>query len=569
MKKQKLFNKFLKIVEKGGNALPHPATLFAIFAALTLVLSAIAAWLGWHAINPVNGDVVKPINLLTENGIHNLLTDMVKNFTGFAPLGIVLVAMLGIGIAEKSGLITALIRLLVSSTPKRLLTFTIVLAGILSNVASDVGYVLLIPLAGIIFHSIGRHPLVGMAAAFAGVSGGFSANLLIGTVDPLLAGLSTEAAQIGNSSYEVNPTANYYFMVVSTFVIAFAGTFVTEKIIAPRFGEYKGNVKIEEVKTLSKREKKGLLISTVVAVIIIGITLIGIIPENGFFRGPQYNLKAATISEFEKEGFSKTTLYDMEKIADRKFKSVEKFETNIIDIIGTDKYNENKELILRKAKISNDGLLTSPLIKGVVSMLFLVAGLMGLIYGFYTRKFKNDADVMKGMEESMKLLALYLVLVFFAAQFVAFFRDSNLGEILAIKGAMAIKATGLGAIPLAIMFVLLAGFLNMFMGSASAKWAILAPVFIPMLMVLGYTPEFSQVIFRIGDSVTNIISPMMSFFALIIAFFHKYDKKAGIGSLISTMLPYTIVFFVIWTLLLVVWILFDIPLGPGANIFLK
>ncbi len=568
-KKQKIFNRFLKVVEKGGNALPHPATLFAIFALLTLIFSAIAVWLGWEAVNPATEKLVKPINLLSEKGIHEILVELVSNFTGFAPLGIVLVAMLGIGIAERSGLIAAVIRLLVISTPKKLLTFTLVLAGILSNMASDVGYVLLIPLAGIIFHSIGRHPIIGMAAAFAGVSGGFSANLLIGTVDPLLAGLSTEAAQIFDPSYEVNPTANYYFMFVSTFIISIAGTWVTEKLVAPRFGPYTGDVKVEKIGKLTKREKNGMLITLLIGVVILSIAIIGIVPENGFFRGPQYHLKSKTIAKLEHEGFSKAELYDLEKISNSKFKNKDNYQTAVVEIIGTEKYETKKELLLLKAKVSDNGVLSSPLIKGVISILFIVSALMGIFYGFYTKKFKNDNDIMKGMAASMKTLGLYLVLVFFAAQFVAFFKDSNLGEILAIKGALLIKSSGLKLIPLLIMFIILSAVLNMFMGSASAKWAILAPVFVPMFMLLGYTPELSQVVYRIGDSITNIISPMMSFFALIIAFIQKYDKKAGIGSVIATMLPYSIVFFIVWTILLIIWIWIGLPIGPGATIFLK
>ncbi len=239
-KKFNIFDRFLNITETVGNALPNPATLFAIFAVSVLFLSGIAWYFDWTAIHPSTGEAINPVNLLSKEGLHRIMLEMVSNFTDFAPLGIVIVAMLGIGIAESSGLIGAIIRLLVLSAPERLMTFVLVFAGVISNTASDIGYVLLIPLAGTIFLSLGRNPLVGMAAAFAGVSGGFSANLILGTIDPLLAGLSQEAARIIDPVYEVNPTANYYFMVVSTFLIAFAGTFVTEKIVAPRLGEYTG-----------------------------------------------------------------------------------------------------------------------------------------------------------------------------------------------------------------------------------------------------------------------------------------------------------------------------------------
>lgn len=496
-----IFQRMLNWTEKAGNALPHPATLFALFALATLILSALGYYLEWEAIHPGTKELIKPINLLSHDGIHRILLEMVDNFTGFAPLGIVLVAMLGIGIAEQSGLINAVIRLLVLNSPKHLLTFVIVFAGILSNVASDVGYVLLIPLAGVIFIAVGRNPIAGMAAAFAGVSGGFSANLVIGTVDPLLAGLSQEAARILDPSYEVNATANYFFMVASTFVIALAGTFVTEKIVEPRLGKYTGAISNNDdsFDKLSKLEKKGLLMVALTFLAIVIITLVGIIPEDGFFRG------------------------------------------------------------------SDGGLLTSPLIKGVVAMLFIVAGGLGIAYGFTTGTFKNDSDVMKGMALSMKTLSTYLVLVFFAAQFVAYFKWSNLGIILAVKGASFLMSTDIGLIPLMILFILLSASINMLMGSASAKWAILAPIFIPMFMIMGYSPELSQVVYRIGDSVTNVISPMMSFFALIIAFVQKYDPKAGIGTIIATMVPYSFIFLVVWILLLVVWLLLGIPLGPDAG----
>jgi len=501
LKKVNLLDRFLNLTEKVGNALPNPATLFALFAVSILFLSGVAWYFDWTAIHPSTGEVINPVNLLSKEGLHRVMLEMVRNFTDFAPLGIVIVAMLGIGIAESSGLIGAIIRQLVLKSPKRLMTFVLVFAGVLSNTASDIGYVLLIPLAGTIFLSLGRNPLVGMAAAFAGVSGGFSANLILGTIDPLLAGLSQEAAQIIDPTYEVNPTANYYFMVVSTFLISFAGTYVTEKIVAPRLGDYKGAERAEEIKSLDKKEKNGLMWATIVTLILTAIVLIGTVPENGFLR------------------------------------------------------------------ITGESVLKSPVIKGVIALLFIFAAAAGIAYGIASGKFKSDNDIIKGMSGAIKTLAAYIVLVFFAAQFVAYFKWSHLGEILAINGAIFLESINIGTIPLLLMFIILAGAINMAMGSASAKWAIMAPVFIPLFMELGYSPELSQVVYRIGDSVTNLISPMMSFFALIIAFFQKYDEKASIGTIISTMLPYTFVFFILWSLLLIVWVYFGWPLGPGAPMY--
>ena len=491
---------FLNRIERVGNALPHPALLFAIFAITVLFASWITSLFGLSVQHPGTGETINVVNLFSTKGIHMILTKMVTNFTSFAPLGIVIVAMLGIGLAERSGLIGAIIRKLVLAAPPKLLTFVLVFAGILSNMASSVGYVLLVPLGAIIFIAAKRHPIVGMAAAFAGVSGGYSANLMLGTIDPLLAGLSQEAARIVDPTYIVNPTANYYFMVVSTFVIAAAGTWVTERIVAPRFGEYTGEIAEEDrkIERLSKDEKKGIRWAIYVSIAFIAILLWGLIPENGVLRG------------------------------------------------------------------TDGSLLNSPILKGIVAILFLWAGLAGLLYGIATKKFKSDNDVMGAMADSAKSLGSYIVLVFFAAQFVAYFNWSNLGLVIAVEGANGIMALNLGLIPLMILFVLLSGLLNLVMGSASAKWALLAPIFIPMFMLLGYSPELTQVGYRIGDSVTNIISPMMSFFALIIAFIQKYDKNAGIGTVIATMMPYSIVFFIVWTIMLVIWLFFGFPLGPAG-----
>jgi aminobenzoyl-glutamate transport protein len=414
----------------------------------------------------------------------------------------VLVALLGIGIAEGSGLIGAALRVVVLGAPRQLLTFAIVFAGVVSNTASEVGYVLLVPLAAVIFLAVGRHPLAGLAAAFAGVSGGYSANILLGTVDPLLSGLSQEAARIIAPDYVVNPACNYYFMAVSTFIIAIAGTWVTDRIVVPRLGVYGGGEASEELKPVTPEERRGLLWATLAAVVFALVLLAGTVPSNGFLRDPK-----------------------------------------------------------------TGGLLHSPFLSGIVALIFLGTAITGIAYGVATRKFRNDTDVMNSMAAAMKTLSGYLVLVFFAAQFVAFFNLTNLGLILAVKGADLLRASGLGGIPLMISFVFLTGFVNLFMGSASAKWAIMAPVFIPMLMLLGYAPELTQVAYRIGDSCTNIISPMMSYFALIVAFTERYEPKAGIGTVIATMVPYTVVFALVWTALLGVWLAFGWPLGPGSALY--
>jgi aminobenzoyl-glutamate transport protein len=505
-KRGRFLNTFLTIIEKGGNWLPHPASLFAIFAFLVVLFSGIAVKLNISAIHPSTGALIEPVSLLSIQGLHRILEEMVTNFTDFAPLGTVFVSMLGIGLAESCGLIGASLKLLVISAPQRLLTFVIVFSGVLSNMASEVGYVLLVPLAAIIFMSVGRHPLAGLAAAFAGVSGGYSANLLLGTLDPLLAGISEEAARLVIPTYEVNPACNYYFMVVSTFFIAYAGTWITEKLVEPRLGKYKSDQKEkpdQEGQSLSQKEKKGLKYAAVATLLLVVFVLAGTIPESGILRNP---------------------------------------------VTGS--------------------LLKSPFLSGIVAFIFIGSVVMSVAYGLGAGTIKNDSDIMTGMSKAIATLGLYTVLVFFAAQFVSYFKWTNLGLIFAVKGAEALKASGLGEIPLMLAFVLLSAFINLFMGSASAKWAILAPIFIPMFMLLGYSPELIQVTYRVGDSVSNIIAPMMSYFALIVAFVQRYDKKAGIGTVIALMLPYAVIFLIVWSIILVIWILLGWPLGPGADLFL-
>lgn len=497
-------NKFLEVVEKVGNLLPHPATLFAGFAVLVILLSGLFSLFDMRVVHPGTKETIEVFNLMSREGLHMILEKMITNFTNFAPLGTVLVALLGIGIAEGLGLIGTSLRLIVLKAPPRLLTAVIVFAGILSNTASEVGYVLLVPLAAIIFLNAGRNPLAGLAAAFAGVSGGYSANLLLGTIDPLLAGLSQEAAHIIDPNYSVNPMCNYYFMFVSTFLITILGTWTTEKIVEPRLGKYEGEVKPEKLSPLSRLEKRGLLYALIASLLFTAFLLGGLLPADGYLRNPQ-----------------------------------------------------------------TGEILKSPFMNGIVALLFLGSAVVGIAYGFGAKTIKNDSDIMKGMGKAMETLGTYIVLVFFAAQFVAYFNWTNIGMIFAVKGAETLQASGLGAIPLMVAFVLVSSIINLVMGSASAKWAIMAPVFIPMFMLLGYSPEFTQAAYRVGDSVSNIISPMMSYFALIVAFIQRYYSKAGIGTVIATMLPYSIIFLIGWVLLLILWIVFDLPLGPDAPMYLN
>jgi len=505
-----LIDRFLNIIERTGNALPHPATLFLILAITVVISSGIASFFELTAINPSNGEIIKPVNLMSKHGLELIITKMIVNFTSFAPLGTVLVAMLGIGIAESSGLIGSALKLLVISSPKQLMSYVIVFAGVMSNTASEVGYVLLVPLAGIIFQSIGRHPIAGIAAAFAGVSGGYSANLLLGTIDPLLAGLTQEAANIIDKNYVVNAAANYYFLAASVPLLTFLGAWVTDKVIEPRLGVYQSDeIQSDQMDKLSQNEKKGLKYGMLAGLAFAIILAVTIIPENGILRGP------------------------------------------IDPVTGV------------------GSVLHSPFMSGIVAFIFLGAAIMGIFYGIGAGTVKSDSDVMKGMGKSIETLGVYIVLTFFAAQFVAYFNWTNIGKITAVQGANLLQALDIGTIPMFILFIIVSALLNLIMGSASAKWALMAPIFVPMFMLLGYTPEFTQLAYRVGDSVTNIISPMMSYFALIVAFLAKYDKKAGLGTIISTMMPYTVVFFIGWTLFFIIWYLIGLPVGPDAPVYMN
>lgn len=521
--KKTLFTRFLDIVEVGGNKLPHPVTLFALFALSVIVISGIASLFDLSVMDPrpegargrsADG-MITIVNLFSGYGLRRLAENFVTNFTGFVPLGTVLVALLGVGVAEASGLITASIRSLVvkvamakSKYASMFVSMTVVFAGVISNVASEMGYVVLIPLAGVVFHALGRHPLAGMAAAFAGVSGGYSANLLIGTVDPLLAGISQEAARLIDPEYTVHAAVNLYFMMASTFLITVLGTWVTDKIVEPKLGVYDPTRALDalpstSIEPLSPAEIRGLKWAGFSMIVVSALLFISVYPEWGVLRDPE-----------------------------------------------------------------TGDILHSPFMRGLVAVIFVFFFVPGVVYGKITGSLNSDKDVIKGMSASMSSLGLYIVLVFFAAQFVALFGWSNLGPIIAVKGAETLTSLGLTGPEMFIPFIILCAIINLFMGSASAKWAILAPVFVPMLMLIGYSPEVTQTAFRIGDSTTNIITPMMSYFGLILAFVNKYDKNLGIGTIISMMLPYTIFFLIGWIIFFLIWVFgLGIPVGPGAPTF--
>ncbi|AZP03456.1 AbgT family transporter [Jeotgalibaca ciconiae] len=496
---------FLGKIENLGNKLPHPVVIFVLLALLIIVISEITARAGVNAtyFDPRTNEQITTyaISLMNKEGIAYLFNNATSNFTGFAPLGTVLVAMLGVGVAEWTGLIGDTLKKLIRSVPTRLLTAVVVLAGIVSNIASDAGYVVVIPLGAIVFAGAGRHPIAGLAAAFAGVSGGFSANLIIGPTDALLTGITNAALESANIDYTMSVTGNWYFMIVSTFILTIVGTWVTTRIIEPRLGEYKGEYMPDD-EPLTDLENKGLRNAGIALVLFILVMGILLFPENGALRALDETTGQMTMDYF----------------------------------LGN----------------------------GLIFAIFFLFAIPGLVYGLTIGKIKDSNDFVESMTQSMKSMGSYIVLAFFAAQFINYFSYTNLGTILSVDGAEFLENIGFKGLPLVISFIVLAAFLDLFMGSASAKWAIMAPIFVPMMFKLGLTPELTQIAYRIADSVVNIITPLMSYFAMILVFMKRYDKRSGLGTLISTMLPYSIAFFISWVLLLIIWYFTNIPVGPDA-----
>ena len=501
LQKPGLMQRMLNKIEIVGNKLPQPVSLFAILIGIVLILSWIFGTLGLSAEHPSPAitEPIRAVNLLNAEGIQKILTSMVEVFAKFPPLGLVLVVMLGIGVAERSGLISIALRVFVSKVPKSLITFSIVVAGMVSSVAADAGYVVLIPLGAAIFKGMGRHPLAGLAAAFAGVSGGFGANFLPTGLDPMMAAFTQSAATIMDAAYTVNPLSNYFLMAASVPLVGLAGTWVTERIIVPRLGNYDGENDEAYSNTFSAEEKKGLKWSGVSVLIILGLIAWMTIPSNGILRG-------------------------------------------------------------------EDGSM-NPFYNSIVPLMFILFFVAGLVYGIIAKTIKGDKDVSKMTAEAMGTMGGYIVLAFVAAHLVEFFIWSNLGSILAISGAAALQNIGFVGIPLLVAFILVSSVINLIIGSASAKWAILAPIFVPMLMLMGYSPETTQAAYRIGDSYSNILTPLLPYFPLVIVFAQKYVKNVGIGTIISVMLPYAIAFMIVRIPMFIAWLLLNIPLGIEGPIY--
>jgi len=495
-------DRVLNYIERSGNALPDPVTLFFIFIAIVMVASWIAHTADVSVVHPGTDETITADNLFSDENIRRLFTDMAETFADFPPLGLVLVVMLGIGVADKTGLISAALKSFVTSVPNSLLTAALVFAGIMSSLAVDAGYVVVVPLGAVLFYGVGRHPLAGLGAAFAGVSAGFSANLSLTSLDPLLVGFTEPAAQLIDESYKVPITANYWLMVVLTPVFVVLGAYITDRIVEPYLGEYEPPEDFEEEdiesSELTDEERRGLKWAGGITLLaIVGVVLLSV-PEG------------APLAEFD------------------------------------------------------------ALIESIVALMVFLFFLPGLTYGIVVGEIEDDSDVADMMADTMADMGAYIVLAFAAAHFIAMFEWSNLGSIIAISGADLLQNIGFTGLPLLVSFIFVSALINLFVGSASAKWAIMAPVFVPMLMLAGdpgYSPETVQAAYRIGDSFTNILTPLLPYFPLVIIFAQRYDEDAGIGSIIALMMPYSVGFGIVSTLVFLIWVFLGLPLGPGAELY--
>lgn len=504
--------RLLDVVERVGNRLPDPAVLFLILMGVVALVSMLLSGVAFTEIDPRNGEPITVRNLLSGPALAAFTAGMVNTFVTFHPLGVVLVAMLGLGVAEHTGFISAMLRRMLAVTPRSLLTPMLVAVGIFSHVAVDAGYVLVIPLGAVIFYAAGRHPLAGIAAAFAGVSGGFSATLLVpSSLDPLLSGLSQVAGRLIDPTIVVNPLNNYFFTTASSLLIIAIGWLLTDRLIEPRLRHTPVDGDPAQMPTLdplAPQEVRGLraaLLSVLAAMLLFGLFLL---PADTPWAAPAALVPAGQSAL----------------------------------LVGS-----------------------APLMQSIVPLIFLFFLIPGVVYGIFAGSVKSHRDVVAGMSKAMGGMGYYIVMAFFCALFIASFAQSNIGVLLAIKGANLLKAMGLSTGVTLVGIVLLTASVNLLIGSSSAKWALIGAILVPMMMQLGVSPDLTQAAYRVGDSSTNIITPLMPYFPLVVVFCQRYVKSSGIGTLLALMLPYSLCLLVFWSLFLLAFHAFDLPLGIGAS----
>lgn len=640
----------LDLIEWIGNKLPDPATLFLVGALIVMFISHMAYTGNWKveterpeivseaavqvdaAAAPgaqqevqweKTGEILRARSLLARDGLYWAIKNMVKNFTNFAPLGIVLVGMLGIGVAERTGLLAAILKAVMLVVPEFLLTPTMVFVGVMSSMTLDAGYVVLPPLAAALYKSVGRSPLAGIAAVFAGVSAGFNANLFITGLEPLLAGLSTTGAQTVQADYQVAATCNWWFMAASTVLMTLTGWAVTAVFVERRLSDKpadEGGPVIPSVdelagQRLKRDEVHGLKIAGVWFVIVFGLILAAILIPKAFmytYSMPNpTNLKSIQVAELwhpmteDEKPITEYTVVDDELILHDEDSGADlAIDDYLIDgdlvkftdtdgVINARSLSSSRHYFRAKTvqftfpgdvatttmpaprvnKLEN-GLIVVPSeehfsrwVDSIVPILFFVFLIPAIAYGFVMKVLRNDKDVARLLIDSMAGMAPIIVLAFFAGQFTEYFKYSGLDKMLAQAGGQALGKAGFSPYILMIAFIVVTMIFNLFIGSMSAKYTMFAPIFVPMFMLVGISPELTQCAYRIGDSVTNIITPLNAYLVIILVFMQKYVPKSGIGTLISMMLPYTIFFTIVWTLFLLGWMGMGWDLGPAGPLW--
>ena len=509
--KKGLLDRILDTIERVGNRLPDPITLFLGMAIVVVLISWLCSALWAKALNPATNEMVEVKNLFSVYGLQYLWSNVITNFSGFAPLGMVLVAVIGSSVSEKSGFLVALMERFLGGAKGWIVSMVIIFLGINLNIAGDAGFIILPPLSAILYMSIGRSPMLGLYVAFASVAAGFCANVLLGLSDALAYGFTEAAAQMIDPNYSASIAINWYFLIVSCIILTIAGTILTEKVMVHRFPVTKEELAQydfdEDAANLSPVQKKGLKVAGIAFLIYLAVVLLLSLPIFG--------------------------------------------ETAIL--------------------AGSDGTITAsdaPFTKGIVFTVTLALMIPGIAYGVAIGKYKNDKDVWADISQGFSEMGNYIFMCFFISIFTNFFSVSNLGTVLAITGANGLQSIGFEGIPLMIGLIIVACFVNLFIGSASAKWAILAPVFVPMMMLMGYDPAITQAVYRIGDSITNPLSPLFTYMPVILGYARKYDHKAGLGSVIANMIPFSVTFAIVWIIQVIVWVSLNLPLGPGGGIYL-
>ncbi len=491
-------SRFYGWIEKVGNKVPHPFLLFIWLIIILMVVTALLSAFDASVRSPTDGSIVQVRNLLSAEGLHWFLPNVIKNFSGFTPLGAILALVLGAGLAERVGLLPALMVKMASRVSARYASYMVLFIAFFSHISSDAALVIMPPMGALIFLAVGRHPVAGLLAAIAGVGSGFTANLLIVTTDVLLSGISTEAAHVIDPQMHVSVIDNWYFMATSVIVLTIAGGLITDHIIEPRLGAWQGNSD-ERLEQLTAAQNRGLLAAGIAALLFIGAVALLVVPEHGLLRDP---------------------------------------------VQGT--------------------ILPSPFIRGIVPLIILFFFVVSIAYGIATGTIRRQGDLPALIIEPMKEMAGFIVMVFPLAQFVAMFSWSNMGKFMAVGLTDLLESSGLSGVPAFVGLALLSSLLCMFIASGSAIWSILAPIFVPMFMLMGFHPAFAQILFRIADSSVLPLAPVSPFVPLFLGFLQRYRPDARLGTYYSLVLPYPLIFLTIWLILLVVWYLTGLPIGPGV-----